>query len=177
MKQGRRQKWTEETIVRAIEVFVNETGYFPTKRDFNNNSCLPSYHTYLKNNVNYYNDRIFHLKECSRNDVPRLSYPSAAEKLKREYYEQTGLMPNVEYINFFPVFKMFDEISVSFFDTPIFFSHLNRWEEICDSVFYIKPTDYRIVLKNIGVFWKVQNKNKKEKDDLISIITEIVSHR
>ena len=164
-----------DKVVKAIEVFVHETGYFPTKKDFNSMKELPSYTTFISLNVRRNNQQIELLRNQSQREIPRLSYPSSKMlNVAKEYRSRCGFPITFDMERWFYIASLDDGTRVSFFDTPIVLGHKHRWEEIKDEIVFISPNKIEWLIGNIGVFAEHKKKHKKDEEETSTLLSSLL---
>jgi len=174
-----RRYWNSERVIRSIETFIHETGYFPTKKDFNGLECLPSYSTYQSINIGRNIEQIEQLREQLRAEnrtfFPRLNYPrSKMINIVKEYRNRTGTPFFLEMDRFFYIITLHDGLRISFFDTPFVLGHKHRYEELKDEVMFVNPCKVEWVLQNMGFLAECKQKNKKEEDEVSTLISSLL---
>jgi len=170
-----RRKWTTERVVKAISVFVNETGFFPSKKDFTAMKCLPHYSTFQSLNVGRNNKAIELIRARSQQNIPRFSHPhSKMLNVAEKYYMKTGFPLPLEVVNFFYVAQLGDGTKVSFFDTPIIFGHKNRWEDVKDDIIYVSPSKEKWLIENIGILAKSKKEDIDTKEEVSTLLDSLL---
>jgi len=176
-------RWTIGNIVKSVSFFVNEVGYFPRKKDFNNLSFLPSYSVFRSINVGnniYEIEKIKEKIEKQKMKYPFISYPSTANIIMKEYRNMTADLYSslcVLDTSLFYVFILDDRYKMSFFDAPFILSRKKRYEEaIMKGILPIKNTyeNKYFLLNNVLVGNKNTNKRKMEEKSIDDFLDKLL---